>query len=234
MNGKIISTDKLARLVRKNIRMARHWKGNNFGVLEIEGLRELTLKFGFSLSLGDLTYLGGGWYVTHAGLVRLASRKRCVGIAGQQVLKPCDQSTGRWIFKATVYKSSRSRGFVGYGAADPSNVSTLVHGAEMRIAETRAVNRHLRKAYGIGLCSVEELGAFARNSGPTPDHATSTNHAANGSNNGQPRLRDQLCLLIRQHNLDPALVKAYAAHFCGTESLKDASRDLVASFVTEL
>src|SRR6202030_2285708 len=193
MNGKIISTDKLARLVRKNIRMARHWKGNNFGVLEIEGLRELTLKFGFSLSLGDLTYLGGGWYVTHAGLVRLASRKRCVGIEVQQVLKSCDQSTGRWVFKATVYKSSRSRGFVGYGDADPSNVSTLVHGAEMRIAETRAVNRALRKAYGIGLCSVEELGSFARNSGTGPDHAPTAKHSSNGSNNnGQPRLRDRL------------------------------------------
>jgi len=234
MNEKIISTDKLARLVRKNIRMARHWKGNNFGVLEIEGLRELTLKFGFSLSLGDLTYLGGGWYVTHAGLVRLASRKRCVGIEVQQVLKSCDQSTGRWVFKATVYKSSRSRGFVGYGDADPSNVSTLVHGAEMRVAETRAVNRALRKAYGIGLCSVEELGSLSSNRGPTPDNPASTNHSSNGSNNGQPRLRDQLCLLIRQHNLDPTLVKAYAADFCGTPSLKEANRDLVQSFVSHL
>ena len=49
-------------------------------------------------------------------------------------------------------------GFVGYGDADPSNVSPLVRGAEMRVAETRAVNRALRKAYGIGFCSVEELG----------------------------------------------------------------------------
>lgn len=234
MNRKIISTDKSARLVRKNIRMARHWKGNNFGVLEIEGLRELTLKFGFSLSLGDLTYLGGGWYVTHAGLVRLASRKRCVGIEVQQVLKSCDQSTGRWVFKATVYKSSRSRGFVGYGDADPSNVSTLVHGAEMRIAETRAVNRALRKAYGIGLCSVEELGSISSNRGHASSGAPSTNHSTNGSNNGQPRLRDQLCLLIRQHNLDPTLVKAYAADFCGTPSLKEANRDLVQSFISHL
>ena len=48
------------------------------------------------------------------------------------------------------------RGFVGYGDADPSNVSSLVRGAEMRIAETRAVNRALRKAYGTGTCSVEQ------------------------------------------------------------------------------
>ena len=37
----------------------------------------------------------------------------------------------------------------------------LVHGAEMRVAETRAVNHALRKAYGIGICSVEEIGSFA-------------------------------------------------------------------------
>src|SRR5258707_2112133 len=67
----------------------------------------------------------------------------------------------RWAFKATVYRSQRCKGFVGYGDADPSNVSPLVHGAEMRVAETRAVNRALRKAYGIGICSVEEIGSFA-------------------------------------------------------------------------
>lgn len=69
-----------------------------------------------------------------------------------------DAEANRWVFKATVYKVSGSPGFVGYGDADPSNVSPVVHGAEMRVAETRAVNRALRKAYGIGLCSVEELG----------------------------------------------------------------------------
>jgi hypothetical protein len=104
----------------------------------------------------------------------------------------------------------------------------------MRIAETRAVNRALRKAYGIGLCSVEELGSLSRNISPASDPVPSTNHSSNGSSNGQPRLRDQLCLLIRQHNLDPTLVKAYAADFCGTPSLKEANRDLVQSFISHL
>jgi hypothetical protein len=76
--------------------------------------------------------------------------------------KLSDATINRWIFKATVYKSHSSKGFVGYGDADPSNVSSLVQGAEMRVAETRAVNRALRKAYGIGLCSVEELGLLSR------------------------------------------------------------------------
>ena len=54
------------------------------------------------------------------------------------------------------------------------------------------------------------------------------------SKNGQPKLRDQLCLLIRKHNLDPYQVKRYAADFCGTEELRGASRVMVESFVTRL
>ena len=128
-----------------------------------------------------------------------------------------------------------SRGFVGYGDADPSNVSTLVRGAEMRMAETRAVDRALRKAYGIGLCSVEELGSFSGPPRPAAAVAASIgSHGSNGSGNGHPRLRDQLCLLIRKYGLDPAQVKRYAADFCGTEVLRDAGRDLVESFITTL
>ena len=109
----------------------------------------------------------------------------------------------------------------------------------MRVAETRAVNRALRKAYGIGLCSVEELGAFSSQPRPSTmpsssNGSHSSDGSGNGSGNGQPRLRDQLCLLIRQYNLDPNLVKAYAADFCGTEALSGASRELVESFVSHL
>ena len=47
-------------------------------------------------------------------------------------------------------------------------------------------------------------------------------------------MRDRLCQLIRQHKLDPELVKAYAVDFCGTKALKDASRDQVEAFVQQL
>jgi hypothetical protein len=232
---RIASKGQLAVLVRQNVRIARRSNLGQLGRAAVDRLREMTMKFGFSLALGDFTYLDGSWYVTHAGLLRLSARKRCVGIEVQQVPESCDQSIGRWVFRATVYKSRDSRGFVGYGDADPSNVSALVHGAEMRVAETRAVNRALRKAYGIGLCSVEELGGFSKSLNPSTDHREfSKPRPNNGSANGQPRLRDQLCLLIRQYNLDPTLVKAYAADFCGTETLSGASRELVESFISHL
>ena len=235
MNSRNTAKSPRKILVRQNLKLARRLSVNQFGTAALDRLREMTMKFGFSLSLGDFTYLDHGWYVTHAGLLRLATRKRCVGIEVQQVSKACDPSTGRWVFKATVYKSAESRGFVGYGDADPSNVSSLVRGAEMRVAETRAVNRALRKAYGIGLCSVEELGSLAGSRGPSTNHDHHvTPESSNGSNNGQPRLRDRLCVLIRQYNLDPTLVKAYAADFCGTETLSGASRDLVESFISHL
>lgn len=219
---------------RANMKLARRL----WGALQPAArgrLRELTMKHGFDVAAGDLQLLDGKWYVTHAGLLRLSVRRRCTGIRTTAVGRFSDSAANRWVFKATVYKTPGSRGFIGYGDADPSNVSPLVRGAEMRIAETRAVNRALRKAYGIGLCSVEELGWL---SGSPKSSSTSSQpkgaHASNGFHNGQPRLRDKLCLLIRQYNLDPSLVKAYAADFCGTQSLKEANRDLVESFISHL
>jgi len=122
-------------------------------------LNELLGRLDFSVINGDIKYLGGGWYITHSGLIRLAERRHCTGIHTQPVSESCDPSSYRWVFKATVFKSRACKGFTGYGDADPSNVSPLVHGAEMRVAETRAVNRALRKAYGIGIVR-------SRNSGP--------------------------------------------------------------------
>ena len=228
-------TSELGILVRQNIRLAKRWAAGQLGTVAISRLRDLTKTFGFSVGRGDFHYLDGGWYITHAGLLRLAQRRRCAGVRVQQVCQFCDPVKGRWVFKATVYTSPRSKGFVGFGDADPSNVSSLVHGAEMRVAETRAVNRALRKAYGIGLCSVEELGSFSPPVEPIQAKQNgSRSSSANGSSNAQPRLRDRLCLLIRQHQLDSHLVKRYAAEFCGTEELRAASRDMVEAFIDHL
>jgi hypothetical protein len=217
---------------RSNAKIARQLWGEPSRTA-LRGLRELTARYSLSVAAGDLQFLEGRWYVTHAGLLQLACRRGCRGIKSIIQNQFSDLTAGRWVFKAIVYKSGLSKGFVGYGDADPTNTSSLVRGAEMRVAETRAVNRALRKAYGIGLCSVEELGS---NSFPQEPTNGTRSHAApsngNGSASGQPRLRDKLCLLIRKYELDPNLVKRYAADFCGTESLRDAGRDLVEAFIS--
>ena len=47
-------------------------------------------------------------------------------------------------------------------------------------------------------------------------------------------MRGRLCQVIRKHNLNPVLVKAYAVDFCGTKALKDATREQVEDFVQQL
>jgi hypothetical protein len=106
----------------------------------------------------------------------------------------------------------------------------------MRIAETRAVNRALRKAYGIGICSVEEIGSVA---GPVQSERETKklparSASSNGNNGNGTRVRDRLCQLIRQHQLDANLVKSYAVDFCGTKTLREATREQVENFVSHL
>ena len=221
-----------ARLLRENTDFAQLMWGC-LPRASVAGLEALIQLYRFSVPLGDVIYLENRWYVTHAGLLRLASRKRCAGIRVSPVCEFCNAGAGRWAFKATVYRSRVCKGFTGYGDADPSNVSPLVRGAEMRVAETRAVNRALRKAYGIGICSVEEIGSRAEQHESSRDSKKIPAQPANG-NYGGPRVRDRLCQIIRQHQLDPNLVKAYAVDFCGTKTLREATREQVENFVAHL
>src|ERR1700681_374847 len=124
-------------VLRSNLKLARSLWGaiSAAGVLR---LKELTGQYGLSIAAGDLQYFGGSWYVTHAGLLRISECRRCSGIRTVVDKRLSDPASGRWVFKATVYKNAGSKGFVGYGDADTSNVSPLVRGAEMRVAETRA------------------------------------------------------------------------------------------------
>ena len=221
------------KLLNDNAYAAKKALGKSLARATSNGLKSLTREFALSIKAGDLQLLDGRWYVTHTGLVRLARRKKCTGIHVEAISALCDSAASRYVLKATVFPCKSSVGFVGYGDADPSNVSSLVRGAEMRVAETRAVNRALRKAYGIGICSVEEMGLV-----PSPaEKLPPQNAAGKGSGNGNgagPKVRDRLCQLIRQHKLDAELVKAYAVDYCGTKTLREASREQVENFVREL
>jgi hypothetical protein len=175
---------KKAKAVQTSVRLARRiWKSlTREACVTLAGIVE---EHSLSVARGDLLYLNSHWYVTHTGLLGVARRHRCAGIHVRPATSFCDPSEQRWAFEATVYKSTTCKGFVGFGDADPSNVSALVHGAEMRVAETRAVNRALRKAYGIGICSVEEVGALAANplrmQRPTlPDHPSASTRSQPG------------------------------------------------------
>jgi hypothetical protein len=202
---------------------------------QVAVLKTLTGEFHLSVALGDLTLLEGKWYVTHSGLMRLARRNRCAGIQVRPIREYCDITLGRWVFRAIVYKTAVSKGFVGYGDADPSNVSSDgPRGRDARCGDPRRQSRpaqSLRHRPVFGRRARIVLGA----------HATVTSQAG-GSGFWQRKWLPSrpappagpTLPAGRQFNLDPTLVKAYAADFCGTETLSEASRDLVGSFIAHL
>jgi hypothetical protein len=226
-------TKKNALLVRRNLRLARSRWGRHLGLALERALAVWSEELRLSVESGDLLLIDGRWYVTHSGLLRLARRKKCCGIHIDMAPEFCDPRSSRWTCRAIVYKSATCKGFVGYGDAHPSNVDPLVQGAEMRVAETRAVCRALRKAYGIGICSVEEVGYLAQ-PGQSSEASKKLPRRTPNGNYGGPKVRDRLCELIRRHQLDASLVKAYATDFCGVKTLREATRDQVENFVARL
>jgi hypothetical protein len=222
------STEKL---LRENLRAVKELCPH-VTPSQLLALKELSRDLRLSLGKGDVLLVNGRWYVTHSGLLRVAKRRRCKGIRTELAEAVSNPKEGRWVFKATVARSAQNE-FVGYGDADPSNVSFLVQGAEMRVAETRAVNRALRKAYGIGICSIEEIEARPDIPLPSEESLKVPPQPAKG-NGSSPTVRDRLCQVIRQHQLDPNLVKAYAADFCGVKVVREATREQVENFVQHL
>ncbi len=84
------------------------------------------------------------------------------------------------------------------------------------------------------ICSVEEIGSFAGQPASRPESKKLPQPANGNGNHGSRTVRDRLCQLIRQHQLDASLVKSYATDFCGVKALRDATREQVENFVAHL
>jgi hypothetical protein len=76
-------------------------------------LRNLTSDYGFSVGRGDIICLDRRWYITHSGLLRLASRRHCLGIKVEMVPAFCNLAESQWAFRAIVFPSVGSEGFEG-------------------------------------------------------------------------------------------------------------------------
>ncbi len=104
-------------------------------------------------------YMGTNPYITSEGLLWLGNNhpdqeKRILAIKSEIIEK--DFEKGIFIVKATVFLQD-GREYQGIGTATRENLTKITanHGLEM--AETRAVSRALRKAYAIGIPSIDEL-----------------------------------------------------------------------------
>ena len=98
---------KTGNKLRRDIRCARSLWGNLNSVLR-QSLLELLRKHYLSVAAGDVLLIDLRWYVTHAGLLRLAKRRHCSGIHVQPVpafgLRAAEQQCHS-SFPGTVAKS---------------------------------------------------------------------------------------------------------------------------------
>ena len=111
--------------------------------------------------------MNGKDYVTHAGLLAEAHNQGLIKLTTELVnIEKTDFKTGPVIVKATALMHDcfpkdtneiRDRQFTAYGDASVENVNSNIAKHLIRMAETRAVNRCLRFATNIGMCSIEEL-----------------------------------------------------------------------------
>lgn len=97
--------------------------------------------------------LQGREYITHAGLLDAAGDK----LKSIETEFQNDINGFGAVFKATVSMTG-GKTFTGHGDACKENVNSIIAKHLLRMAETRAINRALRFATNIGMCSVDELG----------------------------------------------------------------------------
>jgi hypothetical protein len=90
------------KLVRQNLRLVKQLCPA-LPRTELRALCDLTRALRLSVSQGELILIDAKWYVTHAGLLRIAFRRHCLGIRTALQERQCDPRSGRWVFKATVY-----------------------------------------------------------------------------------------------------------------------------------
>src|SRR5690348_2470266 len=86
---------------------------NEISKHHLQALRKLTFSLFLAVQRNELLLIGNTWYVSHAGLLRIAHRRHCFGIETGPTLAASSPANGRWVFHATVFKSPKCKGFTG-------------------------------------------------------------------------------------------------------------------------
>src|ERR1700757_134537 len=84
---------------RSNAKLARSVWGEAC-TDRFDALKALTDDLKLSVAAGHLHFLEGRWYVTHAGLLRIAQRNHCFGIETVIEKQVSEPKAKRWVFKA--------------------------------------------------------------------------------------------------------------------------------------
>lgn len=67
------------KLLRQNLRLVKELQPT-LSRTELGTLKDLTRRFNLAVSLSEIVRIDGHWYVTHSGLLQIATSRRCQGI----------------------------------------------------------------------------------------------------------------------------------------------------------
>jgi hypothetical protein len=113
---------------------------------------------------GGIIKLQGKEFITFAGLLVTAHSNGLRAIT--PTLLEYNAAENYAVFSAVAQGERGS--YTAHGDADKSNVKRGMHGAILRMAETRAVCRALRMYLGIGMTAREELPGTSSDPAPKP------------------------------------------------------------------
>lgn len=163
-------------------------------------------------------YLGGNPYITSDGLLWLGNNHKDIErriIAIKAEIMQADFEKSIFVVKATVILGNGQE-YQGIGTATKDNLTriTLHHGLEM--AETRAVARALRKAYAIGIPSLEELSEKSEKE-PEPQQPHPQQPQQQAISDKQ---RNRLFAIAKEHGVSNDEIKEIIGRY-GYTSTKD-------------
>ena len=176
-------------------------------------------------------YMGGNPYITSDGLLWLGNNhkdleKRVIAIKTEIIQADFEKNV--FVVKATVILSSGQE-YQGIGTATRDNLTkiTLNHGLEM--AETRAVARALRKAYAIGIPSIEELSEKSEKE-PEPQQPQSQLQTISD------KQRNRLFAIAKEHGVSNDEIKEIIAKYgyTSTKDIKIEDYDKIIKDIEEL
>ena len=197
-------------------------------------IQALFAEYGLRPDLNHIVILGDRPYVTREGLLYYA---RKTGELKRIKVELLERGRGYCIVKAKVFTKDGGE-FEALGDASESNTNRMVSPHLIRMAETRAINRALREAFPIGLCSYEELSetdVTEREEGGAPAKPVKvegSSQTKNNKTNGSEKMisQNQLGFVwklakeawdgVSQEEIDAALHELVEREF-GKQSLKE-------------
>src|ERR1700747_408098 len=75
-----VSESDSRRLATQNRRLAKRFWAGRLSASNLDKLTHLTRTLNLAVSTGEILYIDGDWYISHAGLLRIALRQHCLGI----------------------------------------------------------------------------------------------------------------------------------------------------------